>query len=147
MFCASLSLLTTNVTVGPLWLVLIMISGYPSAITIRELWKNKGLFLIGPGIYTAHMGPQSKVMGRRREFKAWGSAFIGVEIRALASSLSLVNFKCKSESIKLRKRKTKMTQKVSYWSQPRLLKQRCLSAGDSGLALHLVGGWQCVYLR
>lgn len=57
----------------------------PLAITIRKLGrKKKGLLPTGPGNYTAHLGPHSKVTGREIcESTARDLAFIGVEDEAL----------------------------------------------------------------
>ena len=64
MFSVGLSLSICNVVVGPALVVLIMIARRPSAITIRKLLKSKGLLRTGPGNYTAHLGPHSKLAGR-----------------------------------------------------------------------------------
>lgn len=58
--------------------ILIMIARPPSAIIIRELCKNKDLFLTGPGNYIAHLGPHSEVVGKDCA-RARAAAFIGVE--------------------------------------------------------------------
>lgn len=57
-----------SVMTGLTLVVLIMIARHPSATTIRKLWKNKGLFHIGPGNYTAHLGPHGgRWRGMERE--------------------------------------------------------------------------------
>lgn len=51
---------------GPVSVVFIMIARHTSAITIRELGKNK-VDYSGSGEYTAHQVPHSDIIGRTRE--------------------------------------------------------------------------------
>lgn len=90
----------TTVMTGPTLVVLIMISRLPSATTIRDLWKNKGLLLARPGSYPARLGPHSEVAGRERAYTCWikGLRFWfysspGWGALGLAGSLSIGDFK------------------------------------------------------
>ena len=97
MFCVNLSISITDVVVGPVLVVLILIARCPSAEIVRKLEKNKSLLFTGSGNYTVHLGPHSEAVDREREYTwAWGSAFIGVKVGGLGcggGSLFIGEFK------------------------------------------------------
>ena len=75
-----MSVLLSNIVVGPGLVVLIMIARHPSAITIRKLWKNKGL-LQNLEITRHSWGHIVRLKVERESVgtQASSSAFIGVE--------------------------------------------------------------------
>ena len=109
LYCACLSLSITNVVAGPVLVVLIMIARCPSAITIRELWKNKCVLLTEPGNSTAYLGPRGSG-GWERERVLGPEVLLFMGVKSRAPSL-LVNLKHKSRNLKW-KRKNKW----SKWS-------------------------------
>ena len=60
LFCADPSLLIVNIVAEPAFVVLIMISRYPSTPLSRNFEKNKGLLLTGPRNYIAQLEPHSR---------------------------------------------------------------------------------------
>lgn len=62
-FCAGLGLSITNVVVG-LALVVLYDCKVPFSNSHLETGKSKGLLLIRPRNYTAHVGPHSNTEGR-----------------------------------------------------------------------------------
>ena len=131
-----------------LTLVVLVIARHSSAVSIRKLWKNKSLWLKGPGNYTAHPGLHSEVVGKEREdvclqfyfywCRRWG-------LRISRGSLFLGEFKTQEWKFKAGREKTsgpnghlsKSTKiskaKETQWGEVVWLFTQC--------------SWQCVFLR
>ena len=131
LFCAGLSLSITTAVAGLALVVPVRIARHPSAITIRKLWENKGLLLTGPGRYTAHLGPHSKVVDKESSgARAWGTLPLlgsrpggkGLEFRGL--SLYWWVLKQREGNLKRTKTKEQVARRICYWNQPKSLKQR-----------------------
>ena len=73
--CAGLRLSVVNAGRGPAPVVLIMTVRHPSAITIRTFWENKGLLLIEPWNYIAHLSPHRSRGETEREHTHVGLGF------------------------------------------------------------------------
>lgn len=67
--CVGLSLSVTSVVVVPALVDLTVVARLPSEMTIRKLWKNRGLLLTWFENYTAHLGPHSEVTRRQGELE------------------------------------------------------------------------------
>ena len=98
----------------------------PSAILTRELWRTRGLWLYKT--WKLHRIPRATLWGHKGKIgNTWGSVLLGL-MNLWAHSL-LVNIKIKSRNLKLRKKKRNSSSTISYWNQPRSLKQRKLGGG------------------
>ena len=121
-----------------------MIARCPSAITIRKLWKNKGLLQD----LEIHSTPGAAQQGHRWKERVqpcfywdWEGGGVGFQ---WAHSL-LVNLKYKKGNLKPGKKRKHLAEMVSYWNQPSSLKQGGLSRRRTPCSLSSVWLAACLF--